>query len=405
MRNVLKRTNQLAERIYTIKLPVVSWKVLFAIDGQMDAVEVANFLEMEADEVKDVIQNLEKMELIDQQEVDDSTEEIIEDSFAESQKDTVESVEQEFFEEADSEPEMEEPAAGPDDLVVEESAPVAPEQPDDSELEELTLDEEEETETTAELESTHDETEDEVVEEKMPEEDFEFGSLDQEESKEEDLDQLINDLLKEDAEEESDEEEGADDFSFDDEKFESPAELETSEAVEEEKDDFNLGDIFESDIKDTEQSLDDMLDGIETEEAAPEQVETEIPPAARASEKGGQKSILVVDDSVVIRKMVEIALENESYQINSVATGKEALTALDEKEPDLVILDIMLPDINGLDILKNIKSSRTLPVIMLSAKDTPRETNKARELGADDFIPKPFKDEELISKIHELIGE
>ena len=63
----------------------------------------------------------------------------------------------------------------------------------------------------------------------------------------------------------------------------------------------------------------------------------------------------------------------------------------------------MLTDVNGLDILKAVKASKDIPVVMLSAKDTPRETTMAKELGADDFIPKPFKDEELVSKIRELI--
>ena len=122
-----------------------------------------------------------------------------------------------------------------------------------------------------------------------------------------------------------------------------------------------------------------------------------------------QKTILVVDDSVVIRKMVEIALENEeTYQVVAIGSGKEALDYLDTNKPDIIILDIMLPDVNGLDILKAIKANdkiKDIPVLMLSAKDTPRETSRAKELGADDFIPKPFKDEELIGKIKELIGD
>ena len=64
----------------------------------------------------------------------------------------------------------------------------------------------------------------------------------------------------------------------------------------------------------------------------------------------------------------------------------------------------MLPDVNGLDVLKAVKASKQqIPVVMLSAKDTPRETSKAKELGANDFIPKPFKDEELVSKSNELV--
>ncbi len=156
-------------------------------------------------------------------------------------------------------------------------------------------------------------------------------------------------------------------------------------------------------MKETEQSLEEMLETMEKEEE--KEVEEEIPPVAPPVEEKARKTILVVDDSVVIRKMVEIALENENYDIVSVGTGKEALSYMDENTPDLVILDIMLPDVNGLDILKVIKSNKNIPVVMLSAKDTPRETSRARELGADDFIPKPFKDEELIAKIHELVGE
>jgi DNA-binding response OmpR family regulator len=148
-----------------------------------------------------------------------------------------------------------------------------------------------------------------------------------------------------------------------------------------------------------------LPDQEEIAEVQAEESEQEIAEVAPYPVPEGQKTILVVDDSIVIRKMVEIALENESYNVISVATGKEAFSFLDSKNPDLVILDIMLPDVNGLDILKAIKAKTEIPVVMLSAKDTPKETSQAKELGADDFIPKPFRDEELVGKIHELIGE
>lgn len=168
------------------------------------------------------------------------------------------------------------------------------------------------------------------------------------------------------------------------------------------EDDFDLGSIFQEDENGAAPSFDDLVS-----EATAEAVEEVAPPAdeATAVDVATAQTILVVDDSVVIRKMVEIALENESYNIISVATGKEALSYLDENTPDIIILDIMLSDVNGLDVLKAIKASKQIPVVMLSAKDTPRETSKAKQLGADDFIPKPFKDEELVGKIKELIKQ
>ena len=215
-----------------------------------------------------------------------------------------------------------------------------------------------------------------------------------------DLDDLIGNLLEEDDAREA---AGADP-DLDD--------LETPAAGD---DDFDLGGLFDEEEKETESALSDMIGALddaeepeaavadEPEEApAPEETAAPETPAAPAG-KPGTGTILVVDDSVVIRKMVEIALENENYEIVSVATGKDALNYLDDNDPDLIILDIMLSDVNGLDVLKAIKASKQIPVVMLSAKDTPRETTKAKQLGADDFIPKPFKDEELVSKIKELV--
>ena len=117
----------------------------------------------------------------------------------------------------------------------------------------------------------------------------------------------------------------------------------------------------------------------------------------------GSKKILVVDDSIVIRKMVEIALENENFTIETAVSGKEALQKVDAVDPDLVILDIMLPDVSGIEILKAIKASKGLPVIMLSGKNSPQDIELAKAQGADDFAPKPFKEEELVEKIKALV--
>jgi len=113
--------------------------------------------------------------------------------------------------------------------------------------------------------------------------------------------------------------------------------------------------------------------------------------------------ILVIDDSIVIRKMVEIALEDEEFGIHTAVNGKDGLSKLDSVKPSLVILDLMLPDIGGIELLKTIKASMNIPVIMLSGKDSPQMVEKAKNEGADEFLPKPFRDEDLISKIKALL--
>lgn len=118
----------------------------------------------------------------------------------------------------------------------------------------------------------------------------------------------------------------------------------------------------------------------------------------------GAKSIMVIDDSIVIRKMIEIALEDEDFRILSATSGKEGMEAVERDNPDLIILDMLLPDMNGIDVLKKIKESKKLPVIMLSGKDSPQLVENAKEAGVNDFLPKPFKDEELVEKVKALIG-
>ena len=95
----------------------------------------------------------------------------------------------------------------------------------------------------------------------------------------------------------------------------------------------------------------------------------------------------------------------EDFKIINTNSGKEALKLLDDENPAIVILDMMLPDMNGIDLLKTIKASKGIPVIMLSGKDAPQLVESAKEAGADDFLPKPFRDEELVSKVKALVGQ
>ena len=118
---------------------------------------------------------------------------------------------------------------------------------------------------------------------------------------------------------------------------------------------------------------------------------------------GTKKTVMVIDDSIVIRKMIEIALEDEDYNIVTAISGKEGLEMIEKEKPNLVILDMMLPDMNGIEVLKTMKTEKKLPVIMLSGKDSPQLIETAKEVGVDDFLPKPFRDEELVEKVKTLI--
>ena len=408
MNQVFGRSAALAEKIYDIQLLIPEWKVLFALNGEMNNEEIASFLEIDLKEVNGALDRLRDLGLVKTSDNGDSTE-------VEAPKDEI--TEDLFLE--DEESEKAEPEIASDDALLNEVLEELDSEPesDENEIEELSFSDEESKEELKfeeEADITEETTFEELVEEAAEEKEKEAPEVVEEESSEEgqtetedgDLDSLINDLLKEDSDSD-------DDFSnelLSMPETEAPAKPEESEdtetevSEEESDDNFDLSNIFQSDLDETEQSLEEVLDDFESDTEAESEDEAAVDQGAVIPETGAKKTVLVVDDSVVIRKMVEIALENENFNIVSVANGKDALSFLDKEHVDIVILDIMLPDINGLDILKTIKSNKDLPVIMLSAKDTPRETTRAKELGADDFIPKPFKDEELISKIHEFIS-
>ncbi len=132
-------------------------------------------------------------------------------------------------------------------------------------------------------------------------------------------------------------------------------------------------------------------------------------PAAKLPAKGGGRSILVIDDSIVIQKMVEIALENETHQLATAMKGEEAIKVARETQPDLILLDIMLPDMSGVDVMKGIREAggplESVPIIILSGKDSSQDKDVALSSGANDFLTKPFHDEDLLAKVHEYLGK
>lgn len=380
METKYKRIENLEELIHSVKLPYHAWKVIFLIEGEVSPGQIAEFLGEDEKVVEESLNRLQKEGLIEpvtDEQVDISVVEEEEDlpiSLEDESEEVDESVsiQEESFEfesiETEAEPDeveelsefdLGEPSADElpeDDLadlgLEEEAAPPASEEPEVSE----DFFSEKEKEDEAEPEFTHEET-------------------------------AISDLISEDV--------GA-------------VEEETLEEIVEEQEDIDIQ-IATTEEEADKESAEADLDIDFSSALTPDTDEAPSPPPPPVKEsakeaKTGAKSVLVVDDSIVIRKMVEIALEDENFNIFTAVSGKDGLAVLDDKNPDLLILDLMLPDINGIDMLKTVKASKGIPVIMLSGKDSPQMVEKARAEGADAFLPKPFKDDELVNKIKELLA-
>jgi len=111
------------------------------------------------------------------------------------------------------------------------------------------------------------------------------------------------------------------------------------------------------------------------------------------------EKILIVDDDRDLAQMVSTLLAKHGFECQDVANGSAALSAEQEFRPDLIILDIMLPDINGVDVCKRLRQRTTVPIIMLTALDDEIDIVVGLEAGADDYIAKPFKPRELLARV------
>ncbi len=114
-------------------------------------------------------------------------------------------------------------------------------------------------------------------------------------------------------------------------------------------------------------------------------------------------NILVVDDEKEIRDLLEINLRSEGYFVFKASSGKEALEILNKEEIHLIVLDVMMPDMNGLEVCKRIRVNNNIPILMLSAKVEDIDRILGIMTGADDYICKPFNSLELIVRIRALI--
>lgn len=116
------------------------------------------------------------------------------------------------------------------------------------------------------------------------------------------------------------------------------------------------------------------------------------------SENAGAQ-VLIVDDETQIRRFLRISLEANGYHVHETASGEEAIVRTAQLRPDLVILDMGLPDIDGLEVLKRLREWTQTPVIILSVRDSDRDKVAALDAGADDYLTKPFSIDELMARI------
>lgn len=114
-------------------------------------------------------------------------------------------------------------------------------------------------------------------------------------------------------------------------------------------------------------------------------------------------TILVVDDEPRIRDMVRMNLEMERYRVLEASDGREALEQLREHLPDLIVLDVMMPEMDGFETLKAMREVSTVPVIMLTVRQSEQDKIRGLDLGADDYLAKPFSPRELLSRIRALL--
>ena len=113
--------------------------------------------------------------------------------------------------------------------------------------------------------------------------------------------------------------------------------------------------------------------------------------------------VLVIEDEESFREALEFILTKEGFQIESAATGSDGLTAFDKYNPDIILLDLMLPGMSGTDVCKSIRAKSNVPIIMLTAKDAEVDKVVGLEVGADDYVTKPFSSPELIARIRAVL--
>lgn len=111
------------------------------------------------------------------------------------------------------------------------------------------------------------------------------------------------------------------------------------------------------------------------------------------------KKILVVDDEKPISDIIKFNLEKEGFEVVVAFDGEEAVEKVEEENPDLIVLDVMLPKMDGLEVVREVRKTHSMPIIMVTAKETEIDKVLGLELGADDYVTKPFSNRELVARV------
>src|SRR5829696_1712150 len=116
-----------------------------------------------------------------------------------------------------------------------------------------------------------------------------------------------------------------------------------------------------------------------------------------------QRTILVVDDDPNILKVIQRGLGFEGFRVQLANSGEEALAVARDSDPDLIVLDLMLPGLDGLEVCRRLRRGLNTPILMLTARDQVRDKVAGLEAGADDYLPKPFVFEEHVARVRALL--
>jgi two-component system, OmpR family, response regulator len=125
------------------------------------------------------------------------------------------------------------------------------------------------------------------------------------------------------------------------------------------------------------------------------------------SEPAGQPRVLVVDDEEHITELLAMGLGYNGFEVERVSSGRSALDAVERRRPELIVLDVMLPDLDGFEVARRLRSSEgagfRVPIIFLTARDTTADKIQGLRLGSDDYVTKPFSIEELIERVKAVL--
>ena len=117
----------------------------------------------------------------------------------------------------------------------------------------------------------------------------------------------------------------------------------------------------------------------------------------------GAQNVLVVEDEASIASFVSLYLKNAGYTVRTAATGSEALSQVASEQPGLIVLDLMLPDIDGIEVCRRIRTRSDVPILMLTARDEDVDKIIGLEVGADDYLTKPFNPRELVARVKSIL--